>query len=934
MRAGLPLANAGRERCPLEVYLTGLTTGSPNATVLLKLVGRYEIIALLGEGGMGRVYRARDTQLGRMVAVKVLPQAFAADADYLRRFEQEARAAAALNHSGIMAVYDVGVHDGAPYLVSELLEGVTLRERLAAGRVSFDTFLDFSTQVADALAAAHAKGIVHRDLKPENLFVCPGDRIKILDFGLAKLTAAAVSERVDVTGAPLPIVATMPHTVLGTPGYMPPEQARGEQTDHRADLFSFGCAAYEMLEGRRPFEGSTPADVIGSILKDSPQPLTNSIERPLPPALDRIVQRCLAKEQSARFQSASDLAFALHSVSMHGRPPHQLGVHLGDRKRGPRPALVWGLAAGVTALVAGFVAFGGNDAHIAVNPPLIEFLVPPPNEHQLFAPMPLPGLIPTAPQVGVSPDGSRIAFVSADPGGKRQLWIRSIDASRPRAVEGTEGANSWPFWSPDSRYVVIAVGRTLVKVDAQSGTVENLSTLPEQAPPVPFVTGSWNDAGTILFSIGGMNGIYRTAAIGGAPRAVTQLDTTRGDQYHSWPQLLSGDRFLLFIRTDNAETNGVYAGNLTSGDLTRVHANASRAVYANGHLLWTIDERLVAQPFDAASLRLAGQPATVVPSVFQGAGRTAAFWMSNASSLVYATGDTRERQFHIVARDGAAIGTVGPPGLYVTFDASPDLSKLVAEVSKNTTARFSTLALFDTARGVLAPLTLGDQNDTDPRFGPGGAVVFARNSKDGAGITQIDPGSGRTATILPRGKLPVLWMEDWSPDGSTIVYRSAANRDAWQLTAGNTEPQRLTDARNAIEQVQLSPDRRWIAYNTTETGRSEVFISSVPLGGQRWQVSAAGGVQATWRADGRELYFLGLDGGLYGVDIAQSGHALSTNAPRLLFRTPLPVISAVVEQYRPSGNGQRFLFCLPLTSVRREPLRMLLNWPAALAERR
>jgi serine/threonine protein kinase/Tol biopolymer transport system component len=917
-----------------EVYLTRLAPGAPNATVLVTLIGRYEVVGLLGEGGMGRVYRARDTQLGRMVAVKVLPQAFAADVDYLRRFEQEARAAAALSHPGIMAVYDVGVHDGAPYLVSELLEGVTLRERLTAGRISFDMFLDFSTQVAEALAAAHAKGIVHRDLKPENLFVCPGDRIKILDFGLAKLTAAAVSDRVDVTGAPPPIVATLPHTVLGTPGYMPPEQARGDMTDHRADLFSFGCVAYEMLEGRRPFEGSTPADVIGSILKDSPKSLTSSIERPLPPALDSIVQRCLAKEPSARFQSASDLAFALHSVSIHGRSLVEFGVRPRDHKRSWRTALPWSLAAtGVTALAA-FLAFGGGDARVTGKSSRVEFLIPPPTEDQLFAPMPLPGLIPTAPQVGVSPDGSRVAFVTADPGGKRQLWIRSIDASRPRAVDGTEGANAWPFWSPDSRFVVIAVGRMLVKIDAHSGTVENLTTLPEQAPPVPFVTGSWNDAGTILFSIGGVNGIYRTPAIGGAARAVTQLDTTRGDQYHSWPQLLSGDRFLLFIRTDNAETNGVYAGDLTSSDLTKIHANASRAVYANGHLLWTIGDRLVAQPFDAASLALTGQPATVVPSVFQGAGRTAAFWMSNANSLIYAGGDTRERQFHTVTRDGAAIGTVGPPGLYVTFDASADLSKLVVEVSKDTTARFSTLAFLDTTRGVLAPLTLGDQNDTDPRFGPGGAVVFARNSKDGPGIAQIDPSSGRATIVLPRGQLPVLWMEDWSPDGSSIVYRSAANRDAWQLSKGQTEPQRLTEARNAIEQVQLSPDRRWIAYNTTETGRSEVFISSVSPGGQRWQASAAGGVQPTWRTDGRELYFLGLDGGLYSVGIAQSGNGLITNAPRLLFRTRLPVISAVVEQYRPSGDGQRFLFCLPLTSVRREPLRMLLNWPTALAERR
>jgi Tol biopolymer transport system component len=878
---------------------------------------------------MGRVYRARDTELARMVAVKLLPPAFASDPDIMRRFEQEARATAALSHPGVLAMYDVGMHEGAPYLVSELLEGATLRERLDNERLSVGKAVEFATQVTDALAAAHDKGIVHRDLKPENLFITPGDRIKILDFGLAKLTAPPPIDLTYVT-----ISGTMPNTVLGTPSYMPPEQARGQPADHRADLFSVGCILYEMLQGKRPFDGDTAADVIGSILKDSPQSLTSSVERPIAPALDGIVQRCLAKDPHARFQSASDLGFALRSISQHGSgvTAPASGTSLAAAPAGSTrwPKRVLPIALGTAAVLA-LVGLAWTYVRRAPATALsAEFLIPPPAEDRAFASMPLPGLLPTAPQVGLSPDGSRVAFVTTDSTGKRQLWIRSLDSSRPRLVEGTEGAASWPFWSPDSRHVVIAVGRTLLKVDTLHNTVERLSMLPEAAPATPFVTGTWSEDGEILFSIGGRTGLYRIAATGGSPRPATTLDNSRGDEYHSWPQLLSDGRFLLFVRTGSADTTGVYAGARDSGDVKLVQANTSRAVYASDHLLWANEDRLVAQPFDRRSLTLSGQPATIVPSVFQGAGRTPAFWVSNTDTLVFAIGDTRERQLRWFSRSGSSLGAVGPSGLYVTFDVSPDLSKVVVEVSKDISARHATLSFFDTARGSFAPLTIGDQNDTDPRFGPDGDVVFARNSREAPGIVRINPATGQSSLIFPRGAANVLWLEDWAPDGSSVVYRTTANRDAWQLLQGQSDPGRLTKATEPIEQVQLSPDKKWIAYNTAESGRSEVYISSVPFGGERRQLSTAGGVQPTWRADGRELYYLGLDGGLYSVDLAPVNNTLRTGPATLLFRTSLPVISAVVEQYRPSGDGQRFLFCTPLTSVQREPLRMLLNWPSRL----
>jgi serine/threonine protein kinase len=892
-------------------------------------IDRYEIEDLVGEGGMGRVYRARDTQLGRTVAIKVLAPALTVDPDQLLRFEQEARATAALSHPGVLAVHDVGTFNGAPYLVSELLEGSSLAERLRAERLSVDRSTRLALQIAEALAAAHDKGIVHRDLKPDNVFVTPEDRIKILDFGLAKLTAplAAPFNGPDATVA----AGTIANTILGTPGYMAPEQARGQPADHRSDIFALGCILYEMLQGDRAFGGETTTDVLSAILKDAPPPLTSSVERPITPALDGIVHRCLAKEPAGRFQSASDLAFSLRSVltGSEVRLPAPGTSSVSVRSWRPRVATAATVAgAAVLGAALGWLLHASPDR---ASIPVTEFLVPPPTSDHSFASQPLPGLLPTAPQAELSPDGRLLAFVSTDATGLRKLWIRSVENSRPRALEGTDDATSWPFWSPDSRFVVFAARRALVKVDVVGGTAERLSALPDQAPAVPFVTGTWNDRGTILFSVGGSAGLYRVSASGGRPEPLTALDKGRGDHYHSWPQFLPDDRFLFFVRTDDPKTNGVYAGNLNAPETSFVMGNATRAVYAAGHLLWSFENRLLAQPFDTAGLQLTGGPLTLAPSIFEGAGRTPGFWASDAGVVAYAAGTTRERQFQTVDRSGEMLASIGPPGFYATFDASPDLSRVVVQVAKEGAPQ-TTLAIVDAVRGALTPLTLGDQHDSDPRFGPDGDVVFARNSQEGPGILRVNPARPTPAVLFPRGALPVVWIEDWAPDASAVVFRSGANRDAWLLPSGGTEAVRLTDAREPIEQVQLSPDGRLIAYSTAESGRQEIFVAPVPFTGERWQISASGGVQPTWRADGRELYFLSLDGGLYSVEINREPRAIRAGPPVLLFTTPLPVISAVIEQYRPGGDGQRFLFCLPLTSVGHEPLRMLLNWPERLRQ--
>jgi eukaryotic-like serine/threonine-protein kinase len=892
------------------------------------LLGPYEIERLLGAGGMGEVYVARDARLRRVVAVKMILGSFADDPERVRRFEQEARAAAALNHPGVLAVYDIGRYEGAPYLVTELLEGTTLRQKLEAERLSVRKVIDYGTQVAQALAAAHDKGIVHRDLKPDNLFVTANDRVKILDFGLAKLTAPPIDAehtRIDVTG-------TLHNAVVGTIGYMAPEQARGQAADHRSDIFAFGCVLFEMLQGRRAFERDTAVDTLSAILSDPPPVLTSSPDRPLPPALDDIVRRCLEKDPTARFQSASDLAFALTSLRYGSdtaaaaeQPRHAPAEPLPARRK-------WMRMAGIATAVAAAAALGlfAGGARRSPAPPVVaEFLVPPPAADLSFSPMPLPGLAPTAPQAGLSPDGRLLAFVAADSRGARQLWIRSLDASLPRVVERSEGATSWPFWSPDSRVVVFGSHGALMKHDVVTGTTERFVRLPEEAPAVPFVTGAWSSAGAILFTIGGATGIYRIPASGGTAAPITTLDRARGDHYHSWPQPLPDGRMLFFVRTNEASSTGMYVLGADGGQSTLVLASASRAVYASAHLLWAIEERLVAQPFDHNATRLTGEAVTLVPAVYQGAGRTPAFWVSD-DTLVYSVAGSRERQFRWFDRNGTALQTVGPPGFYGGFDLSSDGGRFAVEVMKDGPTTRSTISMLDTTRGVLTPITFGELNDNDPRLGPAGRVAFARNTGDMTGIVEVDETGSNPKVLFPRGPRPVIWLEDRTADGQSLIFRSGTDRDVWQVAAGRADPARLTQARAAYEQVQLSPDARWMAYNTAESGQSEVYLSSVAADGKRWQLSTGGGVQPIWRGDGRELYYLGLDAGLYVVDLAGSGDQIAPGQPRLLFRTSLPVISAVVEQYRTTADAGRFLFCLPVSSPQREPLRMLLNWPVKL----
>ena len=707
---------------------------------------------------------------------------------------------------------------------------------------------------------------------------------KILDFGLAKLTAPVEANQT------LADETRVGASAVGTIGYMAPEQARGQDADHRADIFALGCVLFEMLQGRRAFGRATPADTLSAILTEPPPELTSSAEQSLPPALPDIVRRCLEKEPAARFHSTSDLAFALTALTRPAQSSTavQLPARVvrQDSTQTRIARLQWPLGVAVALVLAGLGGIAiGRAWRPAADPVITEFLIPPPAADVSFASMPLPGLAPTAPQAGLSPDGRLLAFVGTGPGSVRRLWIRSLDAGLPRPIDRTEGATSWPFWSPDSRVVVFAANGFLMKLDVGAGAVERFIRLPEEAPPAPFVTGSWSSDGTILFSIGGPAGLYRVAASGGSATLLTKLDGGRGDQYHSWPQLLDGGRFLFFVRTSDPATNGVYAGSLTASDTKLVVASSGRGVYAAGMLLWAIEERLVAQPFDAAGGRLSGESVTLVPAIYQGAGRTPAFWASE-TALVYAVGGSGAASVPLVRSRWHAAPDSGPPGLYGGFDLSADASRLAIEVFKDGPTIRSTISTLDTVSGVMAPVTSGDLNDNDPRFNAAGDIAFARNTGEAPGIVRVDRSGANPTVLLPRDKVPVIWLEDLAADGRSLVFRSSADRDAWELNAGTQNTRRLTEAKEPVEQVQLSPDSRWIAYNTAESGRSEVYVSSVANAGRRRQVSIDGGVQPLWRGDGGELYLpRARCGSLCGRDSSGEGRAQSRPAATALPHT-------------------------------------------------
>ncbi len=858
---------------------------------------------------MGEVWRARDSKLGRDVAIKVLPAAFSADKDRLARFEQEAQSAGALNHPNILVIHHIGTHEGAPYIVSELLEGETLRERMAGNPLPQRKAIDYALQIAHGLAAAHEKKIVHRDLKPDNLFVTKDGRVKILDFGLAKLVGTNGDGL--QTDIPTRKVNTDPGTVMGTVGYMSPEQLRGQPTDHRSDIFSFGAILYEMLSGRRAFRGQSTADTISAILREDPPDLSQT-NKAVSPALERVVHHCLEKNPEERFHSASDLGFAIEALSGSAGTTTTVLSPLPSSKRKFAQLLPWVLA-GTALIASAILAWLYFRQPSIVERPLSFAVIMPKEAIEASSPV-------------ISPDGRTLAFVVASEG-KRLLYVRPLHQLEAQAIPGTEDAQ-FPFWSPDSRYIGFFTNTKLKKIEATGGPTQTL------CDATSGYGGTWNSEGVILIGLD-TKGINRVPAAGGTPVRILPPDESRKELAQAWPVFLpDGNHFLYQSWNGRSDASAIFVAALDGSDRKLLLNADSNALYASpGYVLFARGTTLTAQSFDVRKLELTGEPFPVAEQI----GYNNYNSYSNASvsvdgTLAYLTGGAPGRQLIWFDRSGKELESVGPPGEINDVVLSVDGKRIA--IQRSLDGNFD-IWLIDLARGVPSRFTFEASSEDNPVWSPDGKFIAFSSGSAGADVLfnlYRKPSSGAgNAELLLKSDL-TKEATDWSSDGRFILFNQYGQTggDVWVLPLfGDGKPYPLLNSEFEETGAFFSPDGHWFAYTSNETGRPEVYIQTFPQTGGKWLVSNGGGGQPHWRADdGKELFYVAPDKTLMSVEI-KTGSTVEMSAPKPLFITKVRSYGAP-NRYVVASDGQRFLVNTPAGDATVAPITVVINWTSGL----
>ena len=900
-------------------------------------LGPYEIVAPVGAGGMGEVYRAQDTRLERTVAVKVLSSQLSSSPELRQRFEREAKTISKLSHPHICALYDVGQADGTEFLVMEYLEGETLTQRLARGPLPPDQVLRYGIEMAQALDQAHRHGIVHRDLKPGNVMVSKSG-VKLLDFGLAKAFErpldAAEREQAAAGQHPmakqgltaLPTLAGSPDltaqgTILGTFQYMSPEQLEGREADARSDIFALGAVLYEMATGKKAFAGKTQASLIGAILKDEPAAIS-TVQPMAPPALDRVVRICLSKDPEDRWQSAHDIAAELQWIAEGSQAGVAAPAAVVGRRRS-RERIAWaGLAVAVLAAVAFAVAYSRRAPAAAR---VLRFQIDPSESTPYKGVGPGDDLLPA-----LSPDGTLMVFPALNAQGKTLLWVRPLDTLDARAIPGTE-EGLYPFWSPDSRSIGFFAQKKLKRVDVAGGAVQAICDAADGRG------GTWSREGVILFAPGAETPLHRVSSSGGQPSAVLSLDSKRGEDSQRWPLFLPDGRHFLYFSYVGAnpetknQNGGIRAGALDSKETTEVVSDgASNVVYVEpGELVFYRGGNLLAQRFDPSSLKTSGEPVPVAEGVaYIEARKFALFSASSTGILVYARATAFPSRLTWLDRDGKPLGIVGESGDYGSPALSPDGRRLLVIVAEGVN---TTIWLYDLSRGTKTRFSQGTGDGPAVWAPDGNRVAFGSARGGPARLFVRTVGGERSEQAMLKttnAEIPV----SWSKDGRWLAYNVPGEGTDWDIwilpLTGDRKPFPFlqTNAREVFP--VFAPNGRWIAYCSNDSGKLDVYVAPFPGPGQAVPISTAGGREPTWSGDGKEIFFIADDGKMMAVPIRESGATLEPGLPVALFDTRTR--QSLLGRYDVTPDGKKFLVVTRTVDREIPPIVVVVNWLAGL----